>query len=251
MKIQICHWTSKYWWKKKYKDEDFLSNVLRIAKRNLGIGEKIPWANQTEGFCSVADPGCLSQIPDLNFFHPGSEFFHPGLRILIKDFKYFNPKKWFQSSRKSGPGCSSRIRILTFYPSRIPDPGVKMAPYPGSGSATMDFFSLWIHSRGPFFLLQSIFTKNIFSLLAWGVGRGGGIVCTRDRSTSQQQKTSGKLKQHCPIRSYQTQQMQSVLSRSSQSAHSTGREKGAHQMLKMREAFLCEPFEALLRRMQC
>jgi hypothetical protein len=24
-------------------------------------------------FCSVADPGCLSWIPDLNFFHPGSQ----------------------------------------------------------------------------------------------------------------------------------------------------------------------------------
>jgi hypothetical protein len=28
-------------------------------------------------------------------------------------------------------------RILTFYPSRIPDPGVKKAPDPGSGSATL------------------------------------------------------------------------------------------------------------------
>ncbi len=26
---------------------------------------------------------------------------------------------------------------LDFYPSRIPDPGVKMAPDPGSGSATL------------------------------------------------------------------------------------------------------------------
>jgi hypothetical protein len=30
-----------------------------------------------------------------------------------------------------------RIRMLTFYPSRIPDPGVKKAPDPGSGSATL------------------------------------------------------------------------------------------------------------------
>ncbi len=27
--------------------------------------------------------------------------------------------------------------MLTFYPSRIPDPGVKKAPDPGSGSATL------------------------------------------------------------------------------------------------------------------
>ncbi len=31
----------------------------------------------------------------------------------------------------------SRIRMLTFYPSRIPDPGVKKAPDPGSISATL------------------------------------------------------------------------------------------------------------------
>jgi hypothetical protein len=39
--------------------------------------------------------------------------------------KYFNPKICFLSSWKYDPGCSSRIRILIFYPSRIPDPGVK------------------------------------------------------------------------------------------------------------------------------
>ncbi len=84
------------------------------------------------------DPGSNffpSQIPDPNFFHPGSQ-------ISIKEFKYFNPKKWFLRSRKYNPGCSSRIRILTFYPSRIPDPGVKKAPDPGSGSETMLKISL-------------------------------------------------------------------------------------------------------------
>jgi hypothetical protein len=50
-------------------------------------------------------------IPDPNFYHPGS-------RIRIKELKYFNPKKWFPSSRKYDPGCSSRI--LTFHPSWIP-----------------------------------------------------------------------------------------------------------------------------------
>jgi hypothetical protein len=30
------------------------------------------------------------------------------------------------------PGSESRIRILIFYPSRIPDPGVKKAPDPGA-----------------------------------------------------------------------------------------------------------------------
>jgi hypothetical protein len=34
---------------------------------------------------SVADPGCLSRIPDTNCLHPGSR--------ILKEFKYFNPKK--------------------------------------------------------------------------------------------------------------------------------------------------------------
>jgi hypothetical protein len=85
------------------------------------------------GKSSVADPGCLSQIPDPTFFHPGSEL-SPS-RILIKEFKYFYPKKAkkrFLTSKKYDPGCSSRIRMLTFsHPgsrgqkvtqSRIPDP---------------------------------------------------------------------------------------------------------------------------------
>jgi hypothetical protein len=79
---------------------------------------------------SVADPGCLSRIPDPTFFHPGS-------RILNKEFKYFNPKKakkWFLSSKKYDPGCSSRIPDpdADFLPSRISDPGVKRAPNHGS-----------------------------------------------------------------------------------------------------------------------
>ncbi len=79
---------------------------------------------------SVADPACLSRILDPSFFPfwiPDPNFFHPGSRIRIKEFKFFNPRKWFVSSRKYDSGCSSRIQILNFYPSRIPDPGVKKA----------------------------------------------------------------------------------------------------------------------------
>jgi hypothetical protein len=52
---------------------------------------------------SVADPGCLSRIPAPTFFHPGSQIrtisiLDPGSRILIKEFKYFNPQK----SKKNG-----------------------------------------------------------------------------------------------------------------------------------------------------
>jgi hypothetical protein len=79
---------------------------------------------------SVAYSGCLSRIRLFSIPDPGSKLFPS--RIRIKEFKYFNPKKWFTSSRKYDPGCSSRIRILTFYPSRI-----KKAPDLGSGSATL------------------------------------------------------------------------------------------------------------------
>ncbi len=81
---------------------------------------------------SVLDPGCLIQIPDPTFFHPGS-------RIRIKEFKYFNPKKWFLRFRKYYPGCSSQIRIPDPDPDFLPiqDPGVKKVPDPGSGSTTL------------------------------------------------------------------------------------------------------------------
>jgi hypothetical protein len=67
---------------------------------------------------SIPDPGShlfLSRIPD-----PGTA--SQNLSILTK--------KWFVY-----PG--SGIRIVTFYPSRIPDPEVKKAPDPGS--ATLSF----------------------------------------------------------------------------------------------------------------
>ncbi len=94
---------------------------------------------------------CLLPLPVLRIrdVYPGSRirpflfririFFHPRFRILIKEFKYFNPKKWFLSSGKYDPGCSSRIRIMTFYPSRIPDPGSRGQKGTGSGSAKLVF----------------------------------------------------------------------------------------------------------------
>ncbi len=77
-------------------------------------------------------------IPDTN------SSFHPESRIRIKEFRYFNPKNLFLSSRKYDLGCSSRIRILCFYPYRIPDAGVKKASDPGSGSATLIFLQATI-----------------------------------------------------------------------------------------------------------
>jgi hypothetical protein len=61
-------------------------------------------------------------IPD-----PGSNFFS----FRIPDPNFFSLDPGSASKNLS----SSRIRILTFYLSRILDPGVKQAPDPGSGSA--------------------------------------------------------------------------------------------------------------------
>ncbi len=56
-------------------------------------------------------------IPDPTFFHPRSS--SKNLSILTKK----KAKKWFLSSKKYDPGCSSRIpdRDDDFLPSRIPD----------------------------------------------------------------------------------------------------------------------------------
>jgi hypothetical protein len=77
-------------------------------------------------------------IPDT-----GSDFFPS--RIRIKYFGILTQKIGFYALEIYDPGCSSRIRILFSYPSRIPglkrhripDPGVKKASDPGSGSATL------------------------------------------------------------------------------------------------------------------
>jgi hypothetical protein len=87
-------------------------------------------------FRSVADPGCVSRIPDPNVFHPGSRItdpnsFHLGSRIRIKEFKYVNPKKWFLSSGKYDLGST-----LIFCPSRIPAP--RSRSQKGTGSRIPD-----------------------------------------------------------------------------------------------------------------
>jgi hypothetical protein len=78
-------------------------------------------------FNSVADPECFvypgSRIRIFSIPDPNPNSFHLGFRIRIKEFNYFNPKNWFRNSRKYDLGCSSRI--LIFYPSRIPNPGLR------------------------------------------------------------------------------------------------------------------------------
>ncbi len=74
----------------------------------------------------------LTRQRSIKFFGSGMFIldlnYHPGSRIQghqDSGFKYFLPKKLFLRSRKYDSGCSSRIRILIFYPSRVPDPGFR------------------------------------------------------------------------------------------------------------------------------
>ncbi len=101
--------------------------------------------NNPDHITSVADPGLLSRIPDPTFFHTGSRIrtvsiADPG--SSSKNLSILTPKKqknWFLSSKKYDPGCSSRIRMLTFsHPgSRIQGLKRHRIPDPGSGSATL------------------------------------------------------------------------------------------------------------------
>jgi hypothetical protein len=78
----------------------------------------------------VADPGCLSRIPDPTFFHPGSRirtFSIPDPGSSSKNLSILTPKKpkkLFLSSKKYDLGCSSRI----------PDPDADFLPIPDPGS---------------------------------------------------------------------------------------------------------------------
>jgi hypothetical protein len=116
-----------------------------------------------------------SRIPDPTFFHPSSRIpdpncLHPG--SSSKNLSILTPKtakKWFLSSKKYDPGCSSRIRMLTF---SHPDPGSRIQgskrypiPDPGSGSATLQgsetliFIFSWFYDnliRDPIFFIVTV-----------------------------------------------------------------------------------------------
>jgi hypothetical protein len=52
----------------------------------------------------------------------------------IKEFKYFNQKKWFLSSQKYNPGFPSRIRIPDLDPDYLPIPDPDLgSPIPNPG----------------------------------------------------------------------------------------------------------------------
>ncbi len=133
---------------------------------------------------SVADPGCLSRIRRFPSRIPDPYCLHPGSRIRIKEFKYFNPKK----TKKKG--CSSRIRMLTFYPSRIPDPGVKKAPDPGSATLLSSLYQCHWHFLSKilsFSFMQSTtfhksYLRQLITVISRGIGPSSFLVKVTDLS---------------------------------------------------------------------
>ncbi len=78
-----------------------------------GLGHQTDWAVVVMQRCGsgMCVPDFFpSRIRTVSIPEPGS---------ASKNLSILTPKKWFLSSRKYNPGCLSRIRMLTFYPSRI------------------------------------------------------------------------------------------------------------------------------------
>jgi hypothetical protein len=84
---------------------------------------------------SVADWGCLSRNRDPNVFHPGSR-----IRLFSVPDPGYGPNNLSILTRKLVCKLSENmIRVVHpgssfFNPSRIPDPGVKKAPDPGTAT---------------------------------------------------------------------------------------------------------------------
>ena len=98
--------------------------IKNIALDTIQIYQVIIWKICTRKQCCGSGMFTRILAPGSKFFQSGSKFFQSGSRIRIKEFKYFNPKKWFLSSRKYDPGCSSWI----------PDPDADFLPIPDPGS---------------------------------------------------------------------------------------------------------------------
>jgi hypothetical protein len=103
----------------------YLNSLMRIRDPESGM-ETV----------RIRDPGWKKVRSGIRNKHPGSATL----------------KKWFPSSRKYDPVCSSRIGILTL---PIPDPGVKKAPDPGSGSAAL--FSIFSTGTVRYLLIHKQF----------------------------------------------------------------------------------------------
>ncbi len=114
---------------------NFFSFFRKLAPLKLKFGKTIKQGHLFNFFSSPL-VNCIAktQCCGSRMFIPDPDFFLSRIRIVsIPDpqqrieVQYFIPPKWLLSSWKYDPGCSSRIRILIFYPSRIPDLGGEKA----------------------------------------------------------------------------------------------------------------------------
>ncbi len=107
---------------------------------------------------SVADPGCLSQIPDPDFYPSripdlGSRIPDPKTAMIdigeknLLSYLFFGSQKYGFGIRDPGSGKNLF---------RIPDPGDKKAPDPGSGSATLKIFLLKVTVYRVFFINSAV-----------------------------------------------------------------------------------------------
>jgi hypothetical protein len=116
------------------------------------MGEKIVSTAQctdcvqcTPGQCCgsgmfIPDPRSRIRLFPSRIPNPGSESKNLSILTPPPPKKKNDLKALENIIRVVHPG--SRIRMLTFYPSRIPDPGDKKAPDPGSGSATLHMMKI-------------------------------------------------------------------------------------------------------------
>ena len=88
-----------------------------------------------------------SRIRLFSILDPGSEFFP--YRFCIKKFQYFNPQKFFLSSRKYDPGCSFQIPDPDRDFLSIPNPGFRIQ---GSKRHRIPDFGSWIRTRNTDYL---------------------------------------------------------------------------------------------------
>jgi hypothetical protein len=125
--------------------------------------ESEPHAVAKNSVLRIRDVYPESSIPDPNFFHPGSRVKKiPDPGSAPKNLSIFNPKNCFKA-------LGNMIRdvhhdFLSIEDIRTSDPGVKKAPDPGSGSATLqkldlgDFHGTRIRKDSRAFLLSSLLT---------------------------------------------------------------------------------------------
>ncbi len=98
------------------------THLINAANIGTDLTGRIPEVGATR----LTEPGLGARVRHRARYAP---------RFLQQEEELLQHK--YEIYRKYDPGCSSRIRILIFHPSRNPAPGVEKSTDPGSGSATL------------------------------------------------------------------------------------------------------------------